>query len=508
MLVIGNRPLSDTIAVEQHAGDAGVFACKHIGGGQRLQRTDGDVAEIADRRRDEIKRRLQRPRDDHSLADHEAARWRPPRLSGINLVHGLLLTCRRAGCKIATVWGRRSEQGRMGFGLSMRRLCAVALLAALSACETVPFGIPGLEPSEPGPATPPVAALPPARGEVIGTGPVRVALLLPLTAPGNGAKAGIEFRNAAQLAAEDFGLQTLQVVIKDTAGKPELALAMANEANMEGASAVLGPLFAAEVSQAATVLRPSGKVQIAFSSDRSVAGGGTYLNSFQPEGVVERGVTFAISKGYRSFVALVPNGRAGDIAQEQLRRTLAANGGSLVQIARYDYDNSSLQVAASSIVQATSQAQAVFIPDGGNSPNAIVAALKSNGVDLTSKKLIGTGQWTTSNLTDPALAGAWFADADQAKLATYKGRYRQKFGADPSANSALAYDTVALAAGTVKQRGAAGFTRQVIEAPSGFSGYTGIFRFLADGTSQRGYAVYEVGAGGVTTVASPAPTSF
>ena len=383
----------------------------------------------------------------------------------------------------------------------------VALALAVSACQTVPYGIPGPEPSPPPAAATPVT-LPPARGEIIGSGPVRIAMLLPMSGSGNAARVGAEFRNAARMAMEDFALQSIELVVKDTGGKPELALAMASEATAEGCSAVLGPIFAPEVTQAAAILRPAAKIDIAFSSDRSVAGGGTYLNSFLPEGIVDRGMSFAISRGFRSFVALLPNGPAGDLAEDQLRRTLAAKGGTLLQTARYAYDNSSLQVAAASIAQAAGQAQAIFIPDGGSSPNAIAAALKSSGVDLAGKKLVGSGQWATSNLADPALAGAWYADADQIRLDGYKARYKAKFGADPSVNSALAYDSVALVAGIVKRYGAAGFTSQVIETPSGYSGYTGIFRFLPGGLSERGYAVYEVGAGGARKVVSPAPTSF
>jgi hypothetical protein len=48
----------------------------------------------------------------------------------------------------------------------------------------------------------------------------------------------------------------------------------------------------------------------------------------------------------------------------------------------------------------------------------------------------------------------------------------------------------------------------VIETPSGYSGYTGIFRFLPGGLSERGYAVYEVGAGGARRAVSPAPRAF
>jgi hypothetical protein len=397
----------------------------------------------------------------------------------------------------------------MGLGSRIGCLAAAAalsLLPLLAACDTVGIGLPDPDPSQP--SGPPAASLPAARGEVIGTGPVRVALLLPMTASGNGARIASEFRNAASMALEDFGQQSIQIVVKDTAGRPEQARAMASEADAEGSSAVLGPLFAAEVRQAAAALGPAGRIEIAFSSDSGVAGGTTYLNSFLPEGIVDRGVSYAVAHGYRLFVALVPNGPAGDIAENQLRRTLAATGGTLIQTARYDYDNSSLQETAAAIARAAGEAQAIFIPDGGGSPTAIVAALKSNGVDLSSKKLVGTGQWTTANLADPALVGGWFADADQAKLATYKGRYRQKFGADPSVNSALAYDSVALIAGIVRRYGAAGLKREVIEAPAGYSGYTGVFRFRAGGLSERGYAVYEVGAGGTPAMISPAPASF
>jgi hypothetical protein len=43
--------------------------------------------------------------------------------------------------------------------------------------------------------------------------------------------------------------------------------------------------------------------------------------------------------------------------------------------------------------------------------------------------------------------------------------------------------------------------------PNGFAGVNGIFRFNADGTSERGLAVLEMTPGGPIVV-SPAPTTF
>jgi ABC-type branched-subunit amino acid transport system substrate-binding protein len=390
--------------------------------------------------------------------------------------------------------------------ISRRRLLAglSATILATGGCQSVPGGLPA-EPAR----TPAVGeALPQPKGEIIGEGAVRVAMLLPLGDTGNGGKIGLELRNAAQLAIEDFGTKSLQIVVKDTAGEPSRAVAMAQEATAEGCSAVLGPVFAPEVLQAAAVLRQGGKLAVAFSSDQSVAGRGVYLNSFLPQGVIDRTVSYAYAQGLKTFVALVPNDAAGDLAERQLQQTLQALGGSLLQVERYDPNDASVQTAASSIAAKANEAQAIFIPDGGNSPSAVAAALRSNGVDLSAKRLLGTGLWSSASLGDPALAGAWFADIDQQKIGEFKARYRQKFGAEPSTNAVLGYDSVALAVGIVRLHGPVGFTPAVLENRAGFTGYGGVFRFGSDGSNQRAYTVYEVEPGGGRKVVSPSPTSF
>ena len=140
----------------------------------------------------------------------------------------------------------------MNANFNRRRLLVglSTLIVTAAGCQSVPSGLP----SQPGAQAPVVTeTLPAANGEIIGSGPVRVAMLLPLSATGSGGRIGIELRNAAQLAIEDFGAGSLQIVVKDTAGEPARALAMATEATAEGSSVVLGPVFAPEVTQAATV---------------------------------------------------------------------------------------------------------------------------------------------------------------------------------------------------------------------------------------------------------------
>lgn len=392
---------------------------------------------------------------------------------------------------------------------SRRRLLSGLALAGLclASCQSVPSGVPDAPQAQP--QTPAVSeTLPPPKGETMGTGTVRAAMLLPLSATGNSGRIGTELKNAALLALEDLGPQNIEIVVKDTAGEPAEAEAMATEATAEGSSVVLGPVFAQEVTRAAGVLRQAGKIDIAFSSDQSVAGGGVYLNSFLPQSVVDRTAAYAFGQGYKSFVALVQNTAAGTLAERQLRETLQKLGGTLLQVERYEPNDASVQTAAAAIAAKANEAQAIFIPDGGNSPAAITSALRSNGVDLSTKKLLGTALWNTAALGDPALAGAWFADLDQERISAFKARYKEKFGAEPSTNAVLGYDSVALAIAIVRSHGPVGFTPGVIESRGGFTGYGGVFRFGHDGSNQRAYAVYEVEAGGRRKLVSPAPTSF
>lgn len=392
---------------------------------------------------------------------------------------------------------------------AINRSAVVALAAGMIAgCQSVPSGFSQFESVQSVGSVPAASelqpVLPPAEGEIIGTGSVRVALLLPKTAPGNAAAAATAFRNAAALAMQDHAMQSLQLVIKDTAGLPGPATDAAGVAVSENASIVLGPLFAGNVSAASGVVRPSGRVMIAFSSDRSVAAPGIYLQSFLPGAVIERTMSFAASNGVSRVVAILPEGAFGSLAEMEARETLQRTGGELVAVARYAYDDASVDDAVRSVAVSIQTADAVFIPDGGNSPAALIAALQRNGVSLEGKRLLGSGQWATADLANPALTGAWFADVDQAQLSSFKSRYAAAYGSEPPVNAALAYDAVAMVAGIVRTRGRAGLNAAAIENPVGYTGYGGTFRFLRDGSNERAYAVYEV-QDGKPAVVSPAP---
>jgi ABC-type branched-subunit amino acid transport system substrate-binding protein len=391
---------------------------------------------------------------------------------------------------------------------SMGRLPAILIflsaLVILSACQGGSVSSTGSVPSAD-------QALPvksgPAAGEVIGTGQTRVALLLPLSAPGNGSTIAAEYRNAAQLAMDTRGLDVMELVIKDTGGSAAGAIAKTQEAVLEGAAIILGPVFSGSVTSAASVARPKKRIMVAFSSDPSAASNGVFLMSFLPNQIVDRTVSYATGTGLTSIAAILPQGAYGALVERQLRQTLAERGGILTGVSRYEYNNESVVAAVQQLLPAIEQSDAVFIPDGGTAPIAIARVMQSEGIKLSEKRLIGTGQWRSSDLSSPFLQGAVFADMDQSGFEAFKLQYKEKFEAEPTVNAGLGYDAVGLVADLISSGDPRALSRAGLEKPSGFRGVTGIFRFMKDGETQRGLAVYQVQEGDVV-VADPAPQHF
>ncbi|WP_169054132.1 penicillin-binding protein activator [Nitratireductor sp. XY-223] len=394
----------------------------------------------------------------------------------------------------------------------IRRPAMLALFSAglvLSGCQAVDYGFSRGGNTAVEPAVP--ESLPiktgPAVGEVLGTGTVRVALLLPKTAPGNGAAIAAEYRNAAELAIEARGQQAMELVIKDTGGTAAGAIARTEEAVREGSAIILGPVFSGSVTSAASVARPQNRIMIAFSSDPSAASGGVFLMSFLPNQVVDRTVAYATGIGLTSFTAILPQGAYGTLVERQLRATLQQRGGVLNGVSRYEYNNESVVAAVQQVLPAVEQSDAIFIPDGGTSPAAIARVLQAEGVKLRDKRLIGTGQWRSSKLSSAYLQGAIFADMDQTGFEAFKVQYKERFQAEPSVNAGLGYDAVTLVADLISTGNPAALSRQNLERPAGFRGVTGIFRFMNDGETQRGLAVYQIQEGEAIVV-DPAPQSF
>jgi ABC-type branched-subunit amino acid transport system substrate-binding protein len=380
-------------------------------------------------------------------------------------------------------------------------LAMVAAAAALVACTSTNLSnfateAPPAQPTEAEPVAP------------IGAGQVRVALILPLSAPGNAGVAALSMKNAAEMALAEFKNPNIQLLVKDDGGNPQSAQAAAQQAIGEGAEIIIGPLFAQTVNAVGVVARQRGIPMIAFSTDASVATRGVYLLSFLPESDVRRIVDFQIVNGKRSFAALLPDNAYGTVVQGAFQQEVASRGGRVLTIEKYTGDAGKLAESVRRVAQAANQIDNIFIPDGADAVPQVVQALAANRVNLRRAQLIGTGLWDDPRIfSDQALQGALYAAPESEGFRSFSARYRARFNQEPVRTATLAYDAVALVAALVKTQGAQRFSEQVLTNSSGFAGIDGVFRFRPDGTNDRGLAVLRVTPNGGQVV-SPAPKSF
>lgn len=346
-----------------------------------------------------------------------------------------------------------------------------------------------------------------AAGDTIGSGAVKIALILPLTsANGQPSLVGQSMRNAADLALSESGSTDLTILVKDDHSNPDGARDAAQAALGDGAELFIGPLFAPDVREAAKVARSAGKPMIAFSTDTSTASRGSFLLSFLIESYVDRIVDYAAAKGKKSIAALIPDNDYGRVADAEFQQEAAKKHVRVETIEHYSPQT--LQASVKKVAGLGDQIDSLFIPEQADAMPAMSEALVANGIDGKRVQIMGTGLWNDARVLNlPALQGAWFAAPENGGFNSFAARYRAKFSADPTRIATLSYDAVSLAAALAKMQGSQRFSETVLLNKSGFNGADGVFRFRADGLNDRGLAVLQIN-GGSAQVVSPAPRNF
>lgn len=397
-----------------------------------------------------------------------------------------------------------------------RRLCtilAAVSIAALAGCQT-----PSAPPPKPVPPPPVAEKVAPHQlskdesyflrlpNMAKDKTPLRVGVILPIA---NASAATRNLANAmmkaAQLALYDSGSRDIVLMTADDSSKPAEAADAARRLLNQGAEVIIGPLFAASVTAVAPVARDRGVPVIAFSTDRSVAGDGVYLLSFQPETEVHRVVSYAASQGHKNFAALIPSTAYGKVSETAFREAVTASGGT-ISVVQHFSTTTGLTEQASAIKNGASDA--LFLPQGGAPLRTVASALKENGIDTANIKLLGTGLWDDlATGKEEALRDGWFAAPAPNADRSFVVKYREAFGSSPPQLAALAYDAVSLAALIGAGEPYRRFTSAALTDPNGFSGVDGIFRFKENGTIERGLSVLAVRPGGFEVV-SPAPATF
>ena len=373
--------------------------------------------------------------------------------------------------------------------------------------------------------------------------PRRVAILLPLT--GRAGDVGQTLLNAAQLALFDFEKDDFELLVFDTRGTPEGASEAARGAIDGEAGLILGPFFGGSAEEVRAVAAAAGVNVISFSNNREVAGNGVFVFGFLPDQQVRRVVTYAAGHGHDRFAALVPSNGFGQLIATSARQAAGQTGGSVViseafdpsepdlspfirDFAAYERRRTALMTQRAALRGKTDPISrralrrldtrdtlgelpfdSVILPLGGADLRRVASLLAYYDVDPARIRFLGTAIWDESdNLgTEPALVGSWYAAPPPGRWEWFEKKFVSAYEAKPARLATLGYDAVGLAVTLSYGEGGPDYSAAALTHSNGFDGVDGVFRFLADGTSQRGLAVLEIG-GTENLVVDPAATIF
>ena len=282
---------------------------------------------------------------------------------------------------------------------------------------------------------------------------------------------------------------------------------------------------------------------IAFTNDRAAAGQGVFVLGHHVAPQIRAVIAYARTRGVRSLAVLIPTGRFG--AQAAVAADAAAReaGIRVHEIAAYADDVPSIDRAVRRLARYDGRKaalrehrgalkrrgdpeslailerlknrdtlgdvgfDAILVPSGSSPVYAIAARLPYYDIPSDRVRVLGISTWDRLELRyEPALRGAWYASPATELGSLFKKRFARSFGKPPGPLAALAYDAAAVAA-LLGRRPGADFTARALVDARGFEGASGLFRFRADGLSERSYAIVEVGEDGVKPV-RPASRTF
>lgn len=378
------------------------------------------------------------------------------------------------------------------------RLAGLLSLLWMAACAPVPVGV----------------TAPDAGPRIDPSDPVRVALLVPGGSPIAGDDIiARDLENAARLAIADLGGVPIDLTVYNTAASPEQAAQVAQAAVRDGAQILLGPLRADAAAAAGRAAAAGGVNVLAFTNTTSVAGGNLFILGPTFENTAERLVRFGGGQGIDRYLIVHGDDAQGATGRAAIARAVQREGGTLLGAAAYPMTSQSAILAAAPAIArraAEADADAVFLTAGANADLPIIAtALPEAGLSPEETRFIGLTRWDSfpQALSLPGLQGGLFARPDTASVSRFEDRYRAAYGSGPHPLAGLAYDGIAAVGALVERGRADALTRAALTQPSGFTGTSGIFRLLPDGTNERGLAVAQVRNNQVVVV-DPAPSSF
>lgn len=294
----------------------------------------------------------------------------------------------------------------------------------------------------------------------------RLGCLLPLS--GKNAAIGRKFLQGIQLAFLNDGYleggQPLKLIVKDSGGEPQQAIAAVEElAFEERVIAILGPALPEIQSEVLPLAQryhlplfsPSLPVPPVSPGERSYAFSNALNNQDEGETISHYAVR---SLGLKTFAVLHPTTPYGIALKEVFLKGAQRVGGRVIAIEAYDPEDHNLSSQVQRLKEAWNRIgfQALFLPDFFPRLGIILPQLAFYGLRIP---LLGGHGWHSPHLEEmgngyaegAVFATGFFANSSNPVVKKFVHDFRQTFGEEPTSLAAQAYDAAKILFGVLRK---------------------------------------------------------
>jgi ABC-type branched-subunit amino acid transport system substrate-binding protein len=347
---------------------------------------------------------------------------------------------------------------------------------------------------------------------------LKVGVVLPLsgkyTIYGESVLHGIECAAGVYEPCEK--VSGVQLLVRDSMGLVENAVAAVEDLAANNAIAIIGPLLSVEVGPAAQRAQELGIPIITVSQREgtSAIGENIFRNTVTIGAQVDAIVDYAAGrKNMKRFVILYPRTRQGSEYKDLFTESVKRTGGRIV--AAHSYSTKSVEFASDlrsmPLVSygEDKKYDAIFIPDSFAVAGYIASSLAMMGVEGVN--YLGISRWADPKLVELGgkyVEGAVFPEAFYKKSSDFKtqdfvSRFRQAYGIDPTLLEALGYDSLKMIIEAAANSGAAhrGTLRSALAKITDFHGVIGKTSFNERRDAVRELPLLRVSNGSIVPVA-------
>ena len=348
----------------------------------------------------------------------------------------------------------------------------------------------------------------------------RAAVLLPLT--GAYRQLGADLQKAINLAVISLNRPQFEVIFVDAGADADAAVRGAEEAVAAGADVFIGPLFSDQTAAIAPIAHAHDIPVLSFSNHSPNPLPNVWILGQQPEQELEAVLNYGLAsltaidgiarQDIRVAVVVDDNSYGHNLRDFSLDYLQAAGVSRISRLLLDDAvldDEAALRASIRQFAQWSEESPTpifdmVIICGDADFTLRVAPVLVWHDLDPASIRFIGSSQWSrVETINEPSLEGGFYAAVPNARHARFQSIWQRYFNTPPHALMPLGFDAVAVASLLTADK----TPEEVFLRPTGFAGFSGVFRLYADGSNRRQFEVRVIHDGQSTLVQS-APDSF